>query len=931
MAEGRRINEGERPGMAMRSALFAIAVTLATVIAGPIGSARAVAPGFTHFSVTPSSTQAGGHPDVAIELRWVNTCEESTCFEARVLRTHFPTGFIGNPHVPPRCTLTELSLGACPVDSQIGAFEFDGGGQAVMFPAYNMETRPDQAGLVAAVIPFVSAPLFLDLSGRTDGDYGLDAVSTPLLHVGINNITFHLWGVPADPAHDYQRFVTPLEGFAACPFPTKGCSPGQVGQSPTFASASVPLAPFMQSPTTCGVPLSSGADIEYYGGVEVHADSPWPAMTGCQQLSFDPSLTVKPTTTRADSASGVDVDLTVPQTQSPTTPSPSELRTARVSLPEGFSVNPNAADGKVACADADTAIGTLLGATCPEFSKVGTLTLDAAALPAPIPGALYLGEPKPGDRYRLVLTADGFATHLKLVGSIHLDPQTGRLTVEFAELPQQTLQEMSMHFFGSERGLLATPTQCGKYEVRGEFVPWDSALNTRFSNSVVTIDSGPNGAPCPNGPRSFVPKLTAGTSNSTAGMHAPFSLMLSREDGEQNLTGLSVKTPPGFTATLKGTSYCPEAAIAGLVIGSYPGLAEQASSTCPEASQIGTAVAGAGAGTHPLYVPGKVYLAGPYKGAPLSLLVVIPAVSGPYDLGNVAVRAALNVDQTTAQVTTVSDPLPQILEGVPLRTRYIQVNLDRPNFALNPTNCDPFAVNATVSGGEGALANLSSHFQVANCADLPYGPKLALKMTGATKRTGHPALTAALSAKPGEANTKLAQVTLPHAQFLDTAHINAPCTRVQFAANACPANSQVGTAKALTPLLEEPLEGPVYLRTSTHNLPDLVADLRGRFHVVLVGRVDTIKERIRSSFETTPDVPVTSFTLSLYGGRKGLLVNSENLCRAPQRALVRLGGQNGISTKRNTTIANPCAKQDKQARAKRQAAGQRSVNRRRGR
>ncbi|HEY5051811.1 MAG TPA: hypothetical protein VII45_00200, partial [Solirubrobacterales bacterium] len=637
--------------------LAAIAgLALAGVAASP---AQAVAPEITGFSASPSTTQAGGHPDVAFEVTY------TTPEDPRTVSVHFPTGFIGNVHAAPRCTLAEFNLADCPVDSQIAVFEFSPNQfQTLLFPAYSMETNPNQSGLLGLTVPFLNVPLFLELSGRTDSDYGLDSASTPQVRtVIVDNIHGHLWGVPADPVHNFQRFITPLEATGACYAPQEGCVPGLEGQTPTFAKPTIPPVPFLQNPTTCGVPLTSSVDVEYYGGAVAHSQAPWPAGTGCKQLSFNPSLTVKPTTGQADTASGVDVDIKAPQAESPTTPSPSELRTNRVILPKGFSVNPNAADGKVACPDADTGFGTLLGATCPEFSKVGTLTLDVASLPAPIPGAIYLGEPKPGERYRLILAADGFAVHLKLIGTVRPDPQTGQLTISFEDLPQQPLQDINTHFFGSERGLLATPTHCGTYEVEGEFVPWDSELATRHTTSYMTIDQGPNGTPCPIGPRSFAPKLAAGTANNTAGMHSPFSLSLSREDGEQDMTGLKVTTPPGFSGTLKGIPYCPEAAIARLSGGGYSGLTEQASPSCPAASQVGTATAAAGAGTHPLYVGGKVYLAGPYKGAPLSLVIAIPAVSGPYDLGTVAVRAALSVDETTAQITATSDPLPQILEG----------------------------------------------------------------------------------------------------------------------------------------------------------------------------------------------------------------------------------------------------------------------------
>ena len=706
------------------SALLAVAFTLMAAIFLLPGSARA-SESIKRFTSTPSLTQAGGHPNVVFIYEWTHRGNEPRsechCDDPRTIHTHSPTGFIGNPHAIPQCTLTEFSIGDCPEESQVGVVGGPGEVEGPLSgePVYNMETHPDESGLIAFKATFFKVPIFISLSSRTDSDYGLDSIGSPISRIlPFPGIELELWGVPGDPSHDVDRYITPLEAFEF---------------KPKTGAKSNLRTPYLQNPTTCGVPLTSSVDLEYYSGDVLHADSPYPATTGCDQLAFNPSLTLTPTTGQTDTASGVDVDLRVPQNQSATTPSPSEIRSATVTMPLGFSINANAADGKVVCPDAESAIGTLLGATCPEAAKVGTLSIDSSALPGPIPGAIYLSESKPGDRYRLILAADGFGIHVKLVGSVHPDPETGRLVVSFVDLPQSPLTEFSMHFFGSERGLLATPTQCGTYPVQSEFVPWDSVLSTQSSLSFFEIASGPNGLPCPNGARPFSPEVAAGSDNLTAGMHTPFRLRVSRNDGDQNLTGISVTTPPGFAATLKGVRYCPQPSLDQLATAGYLGLSEQAAHACPADSQIGTAVAGVGAGTHPLYVDGRVYLAGPYKGSPLSLVVVIPAVSGPYDLGVVAVRAAISVDPVTAQVTTTSDPFPQIFDGIPLRTRSIQVSLDRPGFAVNPTNCSSFKVNSSISGDEGAQANDSVRFQVANCAELPYAPKLGLKFSGGVK------------------------------------------------------------------------------------------------------------------------------------------------------------------------------------------------------
>lgn len=855
------------------------------------------------FETSTSSTQAGGHPDVRLEMTFPTFGFGNGVHDPRRISSHLPTGMIGNPHAIPTCSLVSFSQQECPPSSQVGVagvYVFFGLGFA---PLYNMETKPGQAGLLAFSFQEGGTVQFIEVSSRTDSDYGLDSVSTPVFHLfSLAQLVLELWGVPADPVHDPWRFKPPVLNDCQ---PVLPCAEGG-------ASAGVAPEPFISNPTTCGVPLEASVDVEFYDRFIDHKANPWPATTGCEQLAFNPSLTVKPTTSQGDAPSGLDADLRVPQIANPTTPSPSQIRGATITLPKGVSINPNAADGKAACADGETGIGTLGPATCPEFSKVGVLSLDSSALPGPIPGAIYLGEPKPGNPYRLILAADGYGTHVKFPGSVAADPDSGRLVVSFRDLPQSPLTDFNMHFFGSERGLLATPTHCGSYPVEAEFQPWDGALPNQSSTSFFDVQSGPGGSACPSGPRPFSPRFTAGSANPTPARHTPFRFELTRRDGDQNLAGLTLSTPPGFSATLKGIPYCPEAAIAKLAGKGVTGLAELAQSSCPAASQVGTAVTGAGAGDHPLYTPGRVYLAGPYKGAPLSLATVVPAVSGPYDLGNVVVRAALDVNPTNAQVTAVTDPLPQILDGIPLRLRSIRVELDRPGFTLNPTNCEPHATTAKVSGTEGATAMGSSHYQVGNCADLDFGPKLGLRLSGGLNRRGHPALHATLAAKPGEANIKQVSVALPRGELLDNAHLGTPCTRVQFNADACPAGSLLGRAEAVTPLLDQPLRGNVYLRTGTHKLPDVVADLRGQIDIVLVGKVDTVnKGSLRTTFEGVPDAPVTRFSLDLAGGKKGLIQNEHSLCGKAKRAIVKMTGQNGARLESKSKLQVACGSKKK--------------------
>ena len=915
----------------------AAALSLFLAAFGP-AAARADTP-ITAFSALPSTTQAGGHPDVEIYFSVANRVVQGSsnpceCEDAKNATVHFPPGFIGNPHATPQCTLADFSSDDCPIDSQVGIVHIISSDPALPFNAavYNLIPPPQDAGLLGFKVFFYNAPQFTVLSSRTGSDYGLDATVTSIFHYyPLVSFQEDLWGVPANPLHDplrlnplfnpngpghssYLNFgICDANGNPSTTDPSTMVEPCGGGIPPEVSNS--PETPFLQNPTTCDSPLGSSLDVLSYDGGETQETDTWPQMTGCERLSFNPSLYAQPTTTATDSPSGIDVNLTVPQQLSPSVPSPTELRAATVTLPAGFSINPNAADGKTACTDAEARFGTEEEAQCPEFSKVGSLEIDSSALPGPLPGFVYLGQPLAGKRYRIFLAADGFATHIKLAGTVAADPQTGQLTISFSELPESPLTAFNMHFFGSERGLLATPTRCGTFPVTSTFTPWDSSLAPETSSQFFTLTSGPNGQACPGSTRPFSPSLQVGSLRNTAGAHSPFTLELARADGDQNLSGLTVTTPPGLLATLSGVPYCSDAALAGAASSGYTGLQEEANPSCPVASQIGTATIGAGAGSHPVYVASSVYLAGPYKGAPLSLAVITPVVSGPYDLGNVVVRAALRVNPTTAQITAVSDPLPQILEGIPLRLRSVLLELNRPNFTLNPTSCSPLVVNTEVSGSEGALAKPSQGFQVGDCGSLSFAPKLTTRISGSTNHNGNPGLKTELTFPRGGTNANISRVsvTLPHSEFLDNAHIKSPCTRVQFSAGNCPPGSLLGFAKAETPLLEKPLEGPVYLRANggERKLPDIVAELKGQIEIDLVGFVESVHGQLRTTFNTIPDAPVSRFSLDLDGGSKGLLVNSVNLCSATENVNVQIEGQNDKTANQSPVLETPCTKKNR--------------------
>jgi hypothetical protein len=530
-----------------------------------------------------------------------------------------------------------------------------------------------------------------------------------------------------------------------------------------------------------------------------------------------------------------------------------------------------------------------------------------------------------------------------LVGRVSANPITGVLTTtfddpQFGGLPQVPFSTFTLDLNDGPRAVLTSPPTCGPHTTTSQMVPWSSAVglvppggeegpssgSPATPSSQFTLTSAPGGGKCAKmgAERPFAPGFSAKTAKAVGGAYSPLTVDITRSDGSQELKGADVLLPPGLVAKLKGVRYCPEAAIATAATRS--GLAEAAASSCPGSSLIGRADVLAGSGPSPIQISGKVFLAGPYKGAPLSLAVVTPATAGPFDLGTVVVRVALFVQPETAQVDAVSDPIPHVYGGALLDVRSIAVHVDRHNFSLNPTNCSQMATAATLRGGANDPSNpagfssyaTSSPFKVHGCEKLGFKPKLFMRLFGAHRRAKNPRLRAILLARDGDANVARASVTLPRALILDQANLAKVCTRVQFAAGDCPRKSIYGYARAETPLLDDPLQGPVYLRSSSNTLPDLVVDLHGQVNIVLDSRTDSVKGRIRSTFDRVPDVPVSKFTLTMRGGPKGLLVNSRNLCpkhrkgkrkgAKPLRVLARFKAQNGKKANMKPRLRTPC-------------------------
>lgn len=877
--------------------------------------------------------QAGSHPFQYTTSFAVNTVpakpETSAEFlpaggDIKDIEVLLPPGLIGNPLAVSRCTYQDFNTvhgitfeGAniaqndCPDSSAVGLIaiqQLEGRNTFTAMPLYNLVPPPGMPAQLGFQI--LGAPIYIDTSVRTGGDFGITAhVRNTSEAKRITAATTTIWGVPGASVHDRLRGHC-YAGFSL------GTCPAGLGAD----------RPFFRLPTSCGAPLLSTMLFDSWTTPGAFAEGTATEATpqGCDSLIFAPTIAVQPSTAVADSPTGLNVNLHLPQTgnEDPEALGNPDLRDATVQLPAGLSVNPASANGLGACAPGQIGLTSPLGelpprfneapSLCPDASKIGTAEALTPLLDHPVKGAVYLAQQSDnpfGSLIAIYLVLEDPRTGLviKLAGEVHPDAKTGQLTTTFQDNPQLPVEDFNLHFFDGPRASLRTPAKCGSYETKTELLPWSAPASgpAATPSSSFSVTSGPEGG-CPSG--AVQPALTAGLADPTAGSYSPFSLQLSRNDATGEIAGVDVTTPRGLVANLQGIPYCPEAAIAAAQAKSKPGdgAGEASSPSCPASSQVGTVTAGAGAGPNPFYTSGGVYLAGPYKGAPLSLLAIVPAVAGPFDLGTVTDRVALQVNPETAQVSAEADPLPQVLAGIPLDLRDIRIALDRPHFTLAPTSCEPSSVNAVVTGVNGTQAIASSRFQVGGCGALRFKPKLAFTLKGGTRRGANPALTAVLTTLPNEANIGGASVRLPHSEFLEQNHIGTVCTRVQFAASACPPASIYGQATAITPLLDAPLSGPVYLRSSNHRLPDLVADLRGQLNITLVGRIDSQKGGIRTSFESVPDAPVTKFVLSMRGGKKGLLVNSRDLCKRRNRATVVFTGQNGTQVQRRPLLRNSC-------------------------
>jgi hypothetical protein len=835
---------------------------------------------------------------------------------AKNVTVDLPAGFAGSLPGIPACGLADFSNLNCPASTQVGTatedVDYPGVGPFVWTSGvYNLVPNPGET----AKLGFAPLNALFEQAvvSVRPGDSGLRTT----LQNAVDGIPFTgesltLWGVPADPSHDPQRGdETNFHCYNAA------CAGGG-------ASAGVTAVPFLSNPTQCGVPLAATLSMDSWEEPDAYltASSSLGAYTGCDRLSFYPSLSVQPTVTQADSPSGYTVDLKLPQAISPTGLATADLRKAVVTLPAGVALSPSAADGLQACTDAQVGLGTSDPPACPAGSTLGTATLTTPSLPDQLTGGIYLAGPDSGPitgpPYRIFLTLSGDGVMVKLAGTVTPDPVTGQLTTTFDDNPQLPFSELELVFKDGPRAPLVNPSTCGTFTTTSDLEPWSAP----FSGPDATPSDSFNITGCAD-PNTFAPSFSAGTINPQAGAYSPFTLTFSRSDSDQIFSRLTAKLPPGVAAKLAGVPLCSDAnANAG---------------TCPAASQVGTVEAASGPGSHPFWLPGKAFLTGPYKGGPYGLAVEIPAIAGPFNLGVVVVRNSIHIDPTTAQVTAVSDPFPTIIGGIPIQLRTVNVDLNRPGFMLNPTSCDVMSIagRLTSTGGKVAgltsvkrqVAHVRSRFQVGGCASLKFTPKLNMKLLGKGTRSGeHPTLVSTLTqpfkGRLHQANIRSARVTLPLSLALDPNNSQHVCgydvaKAVHGGKVGCPKSTIVGTAVAKTPLLSKPLSGKVYLVQGIRfshghrirTLPTLLIPLRGQIALDLRAQTSVDKqEQLVTTFPTIPDAAVSKFTLNINGGSRGLLVitgRGRNICPKPQIAGAVFNAHSGAQEILNPTISKP--------------------------
>jgi hypothetical protein len=851
------------------------------------------------------SRQAGAHPDLTVAFDL--PIDPNAVVDGRLspgppeavheVEVDLPQGLVGNPEAAATCDPILLSNpGAggsnCPVGAQVGWASVTvatfSGPQTFRIGLYSLAHGPEVPARFG--FNYSGSVALIDARVRP-GDYGISSGSFAISQaLAIEGVKLTLWGVPADPSHDTLRQPPGVGGITGAAVPS---------QSPRVA--------FLSSPTSCTDDPSSftvrGDSWENRGVFDTRTlptdDDGTPfTFDGCERLPFDPTIDVKPLSRVADAPTGLNVDLSVPQTNDPDGLATAQVRRVVMTLPEGMSVSPSSAAGLGACSPAQIALGTNDVPRCPDSAKLGKVTIDTPLLHDPLVGDMVLATQNDNPFRSLIalyIVAKGPGFYLKLPGKIDLDPTTGRLTATFDNTPQLPFSRLQVAFQGGSQAPLATPTACGNYNTHVEITSWASSTPVSL-NSPMSIDQGCDAVP-------FAPSFSAGTTNPLAGQDSPFVFSLTRADRMPYLSGISTVLPPGLLARIGSVTQCADGAAA--------------TGACPADSKVGSTAVQSGPGAQPLALGGDVYLTGPYKDAPFGLSIAVPTAgqAGPFDLGTVVVRAGIYVDRN-AKVTVKSDPLPTIIQGVPLRLRQVVVNIDRPKFMFNPTSCAASSVFGSFAALGGAVSEQNVAFQPGGCGDLDLKQKLALKFTGKSSITDgtHPGVDATLTDTGGGANLRKAEVKLPLALALDPDNANGLCKPEQRVALNCPKSSIVGTATAKS-LLPHDLTGSVYFveglrKTASgrtvRTLPKLWIPLSADGVTIDVDASSNVDStgRLVTTFDTIPDAPFSSFHLNISGGKHGILVVSgkPSTCERDKTIDSRFTGQN-TQVQVNTTKA----------------------------
>jgi hypothetical protein len=841
-------------------------------------------------STGADETRAGAHPVSARAEFTLNSYDSHVSVGGRspilpledpkTIITKLPPGFSGNPTVAGTCALAAVPRitgqpMACPVDSMVGFIHLDGA-TPLSTPIVNVPPErgyPAQFAFSEASLTFALYPEL-----RSDSDYGLN-IEVPYANQNFItrvDVTFCSYGV-------LPTFEAPSSGDS-----TYRCL--QPDESNAFPK------PFLTNPATECAAEAPFTDLEIDSwqtpGVFKTARAVSPLITSCETLEFEPSVDIAPTTPQPDAPTGLNVDMTFPQEDNAQGQAPPALKKAVVTLPEGMTINPSGAGGLAACADGELLLKSKDPMTCPDASKVGTVVAKSPLMEEEIKGGVYIRsqnsrDPESGEMFRLalVLQNEKRGIDIRLPGQIRANRQTGRLETTFDNNPELPVSSLKLQFKDGPRAPLATPPTCGPKTVDTVLTSWGK--QTKALQSTFTVN-------CIGGQGSFGLGFQAGTKAPIAGASSPFNLLLTRADAHDVIDGLRIGMPEGLLANLNGN------------VG----------------TQVGTVLADAGPGTHPYRFPGKVYLEGQYGDAPFSLRVVIPAKAGPFDLGEVVVRQKIYVDPTTAAVTVISDPIPTIVEGVPVRLRNMSVDIDKPGFMINPTSCAPKKIWATATSKGGHVQQMETRFQVGACEKLPVKPKLDIDVIG-SKQLGyhkHPGIKATVTQTRGEAGLKKAEVTMPLSLALDPDNAKALCKPVEAAAKACPADSIVGNATAVSPVLNRPLAGHVYFVEGTRvtesgritaTLPKLWVALRGEVALEVWADSDVdSRKRLVTTFAEVPDAPISSFELNIQGGNNGILQvtgkKGAHMCNQRSVAEARFDGQNGKQRRFGTHMDVPC-------------------------